>query len=91
MGFAAGGIMAGAYQVLFRRRLYHMRTKNLHPPHQYIILLLLALVTAWLFWAMGFTSFWASTIALIAGAGVLFYLRPDLFPIFLRTFLAFRK
>jgi hypothetical protein len=29
MGFAAGGIMAGAYEVLFRRHLYHMRTKCL--------------------------------------------------------------
>lgn len=79
MGFSAGGIMAGAYEVLFRRHLYHIRTKCLHRPHRYSILIQLALVTAWLFWGMGFTSFWASTIALLVGAGVLFYLRPDLF------------
>jgi hypothetical protein len=81
MGFAAGGIMASAYEVLFRRRIYHARSKRLNAPHQYGILVLLALLTAWLFWGMGLTSFWASTIALLAGAGVLFALRPDLLPI----------
>ena len=79
MGFASGGIMAAAYEVLFRRRLYHVRGKHNYP--KITILFLLALVTSLLFWGMGFTSFWASTIALIVGAAVLFSFRTDLLPI----------
>lgn len=79
MGFASGGIMAAAYEVLFRKRLYKMRKKCLHCPDQFTILLLLAFLTSWLFWGVGLTSFWASTIALIVAAAVLFYFRKDLF------------
>ncbi|HEU5246061.1 MAG TPA: hypothetical protein VFU09_03125 [Candidatus Udaeobacter sp.] len=81
MGFAAGGIMAAAYEVLFRRHPYHVRGKSVREASPYTILIMLALVTALLFWVFRLTSFWASTIALIVGAAVLFFFRPDLFPI----------
>jgi hypothetical protein len=79
MGFGSGGIMAVAYEILFRKRLYHTRTKQLHCPSSFTVLLLLAFLTSWLFWGVGFTSFWASSIAMVIAAGVLFYYRKDLF------------
>jgi hypothetical protein len=39
MGFAAGGIMAAAYEVLFRRHLYHVRGKHAREASPYTILL----------------------------------------------------
>ncbi len=79
MGFSSGGIMAVAYEILFRKRLYKTRLRNDFHPDQNTILLLLAFFTAWLFWGVGLTSFWASTIAMIIAAGTIFYFRRDLF------------
>lgn len=79
LGFAAGGIMAVAYEVLFAKRHYRMRRQCLHCPGQETLLLLLAFLTSWLFWGVGVTSFWASTIAMLVTASVLFYFRRDLF------------
>jgi hypothetical protein len=78
-GFGSGGIIAVAYEVLFRKRLYHTRTKAAHQPSAFTVLLLIAFLMSWLFWGVGLTSFWASTVAMIAAAAVLFYFRRDLF------------
>ncbi len=78
-GFGSGGIMAVAYEILFKKRLYKTRRENVRYPDQNTILLLLAFFTAWLFWGVGLTSFWASTIAMIIAASVIFYFRRDLF------------
>jgi hypothetical protein len=79
MGFGSGGIMAVAYEILFKKRLYKTRMENVRYPDQNTILLILAFFTAWLFWGVGLTSFWASTIAMIIAAGTMFYFRRDLF------------
>lgn len=78
-GFSSGGIMAVAYEVCFRRHLYKMRNMCVHCPGQSTLLLLMALLTSWLFWGVGITSFWASTVSMTIVAGVLFYYRRDLF------------
>ncbi len=40
--------------------------------------MLLSLLISWFFWGTGLTSFWSSTIALLAIAGLIFYFRQDL-------------
>ena len=79
VGFGSGGIMAVAYEVLFRKRHVRIRGLCIHCPGPATLLLLLAFLTSWLFWGMGLTSFLASTIAFIFTAGALFYFRKDLF------------
>lgn len=80
MGFASGGIMAVAYEVAFKKSLYRVRVSGgAHRPDHITLLLLLAFLTAWLFWGVGLTSFWASTFAMLVTAGVLVYFRRDLF------------
>lgn len=79
IGFGSGGIMAVAYEEIFKKRLYHFRSKQLHRPGASTILLLLAFLTSWLFWGVELTSFWASTLGLAITASVLLYFRRDLF------------
>jgi hypothetical protein len=76
MGFAAGGIMAVAYQAVCSRRNRRRGTPRRNQAA--LLLLFLALVTSALFWGLGLTSFWASTVALISAAALLYALRPDL-------------
>jgi len=78
IGFASGGIMTVAYEVLFRKRLYKS-VSSVRAPGPFTLLLLLAFITSWLFWAAHLTSFWGSTLAMAAVASVLFYFRKDLF------------
>jgi hypothetical protein len=78
-GFATGGIMAVAYEIFFRRRHYAMRKKCAHCPGSSTLLILLAFITSFLFWGLGITSFYASTIAMTLLVGILFYFRRDLF------------
>lgn len=79
MGFFSGGIMAVAYEVVLRKRLYKVKAK-----HQHVgalsVLLLLGCLTSWLFWGVGITSFFASAIAMCIAAAALFWDRPDLIP-----------
>ncbi len=77
VGFAGGGVMAVIYEELFRKRLYK-RESNQHHPGGFTILLLLAQITSILIWGLHFSSFWASTIAMIFIAAVMFYYRRDL-------------
>lgn len=77
MGFFSGGIMAVAYEVLLRRRLYVVKLQN-HHMGGCAALLFLAFLTSWLFWGVGITSFYASTMALIATAVIIFWERRDL-------------
>jgi hypothetical protein len=77
VGFFSGGIMATAYEVLLRKRLYRVAVKS-HHLGGFALLLLLGCITSWLFWGVGITSFYASSIAIIVAAIVLFWDRSDL-------------
>lgn len=79
MGFASGGIIAVAYEIIFKKRNSRIRSRCLHCPGGFTILLLLAFLTSWLVWGVQLTSFWASTIALLVVASVVFFFRKDLF------------
>jgi hypothetical protein len=78
MGFGSGGIMTAIYEVVFKKR-YLRRKPDHHHPGAATILIILALFTFWLIGIVGFTSFWASTTALIITALVLMFFRKDLF------------
>jgi hypothetical protein len=78
MGFSSGGIMAAAYEVVFKKRYYPRKPKH-HCPGGLTLLLMLAFLTSWLVWGVGLTSFWASAIAMVSTACFFFYLRRDLF------------
>ncbi len=77
IGFFTGGIMAAAYEVLFRKRLYKAKAKA-HHLGGLTLLLLLGCLTSWLFWGVGISSFYASSIAMIIVATILFWDRRDL-------------
>lgn len=78
LGFASGGVMAAAYESLFRAN-YTRRARRRSYPSGITMLLLLAFVTSWLVWGVGLTSFWASAVALFGLALLLCYFRRDLF------------
>lgn len=78
MGFSTGGIMASIYEVVFKRGLYKRKLHH-HISGGLTILFLLAQTTMWLFWGVGFTSFWASTIAMTLVAFIMIFIRRDLF------------
>lgn len=78
MGFAAGGIMAVIYEGVFKQK-YYIRKASHHYPGGLTIALMLAFFTSWLFWGVGLTSFYASTVAMLITAAFLFYFRRDLF------------
>ncbi len=76
-GFFSGGIMAVAYEVVLRRRLYKVKAKPQHLG-ALSVLLLLGCLTSWLFWGVGITSFYASTVAMTIAAMGVFWDRRDL-------------
>jgi len=78
-GFASGGVMAVAYEVIFRKRHIRLRQKCDYCPRQSTLIILLGLLTAFLFWIAEFSLFNASAVALLVVAGILFYFRKDLF------------
>lgn len=77
-GFFSGGIMSVAYEVLFSKQQYKNKTRKINSPDVVKLLLFMAFTTSFLFWGIRLTSFWASTIALIATASIMFYYRKDL-------------
>ena len=77
MGFTTGGIMASIYEAVFRRGLYKRKLHH-HVSGALTLLFLLAQTTMWLFWGVGLTSFWASTIAMVIVALVMIFTRKDL-------------
>ncbi len=77
-GFGSGGIMAVAYEGIFKRKYFRRKLRN-HHPGAATLLLLMAFSTAWLFWGVGITSFWASVVSLLLIAGIMFFYRRDLF------------
>ncbi len=77
-GFLSGGIMAVVYEVLFSKQQYKIKNKNINSPDVVKLLLFMAFTTSFLFWGMKLTSFWASTVALISTAVIMFYYRRDL-------------
>ena len=78
MGFTSGGIMAVAYEVLFKKK-YYKRKAHHHCPGGLTILFMLGFFTSWLVWGVGLTSFWASSLAMLIAAGFFFCYRKDLF------------
>ncbi len=78
MGFGSGGIMAVAYEVLLAKG-YSKRHAESHGVYDFfLILLILAQVTSWLFYGVGLTSFYSSAIAMFSVALVMFFVRRDL-------------
>lgn len=78
MGFGSGGIMAVIYEFVTARR-YSKRHAVTHGVYDFfLILFLLAQTTSWLFYGVGVTSFYASTVAMIGTAGLIFFVRRDL-------------
>jgi hypothetical protein len=77
MGFTSGGIMATIYEVVFKRGLYKRKLHH-HIGGALTILFLLSQTTMWLFYAVGLTSFWSSTLAMLLTASVMVFVRKDL-------------
>ena len=77
IAFTSGGIMATLYEVVFKRGLYKRKLHH-HAGGALTILLFLSQTTMWLFWGVGLTSFWASTIAMILAALAVSLIRKDL-------------
>jgi hypothetical protein len=77
LGFTSGGIMATIYELLFKRSMYKRKLHH-HISGALTILFLLMMVTMYLFWGVGLTSFWSSTIAMIIAAIILMIVRKDL-------------
>lgn len=78
MGFSSGGIMAVAYEVVAARRYSKRRAASAGLYGFFLVLLLLAYITASLLYVVGLTSFFASTIAMLAVAAMMFFIRRDL-------------
>ena len=78
MGFSSGGVMAVAYEVVFKK-LYAPRDNRHYHPSGFTILVMLALLTSWFIWGIGLSSFWASTLAMLFIASTLLMFRKDLF------------
>lgn len=78
IGFVSGGVIAVIYEELLKLKYARNHVRK-HLPPASTILVLLALLTAWLFWVLKVTSFIASSIAMTVTAGVLLYFRKDLF------------
>ena len=77
LGFTTGGITAVAYEELFRRRLYKAKIKNPKVEFTFILFLILILICL-LTWMFGLLSWIASSIAMVIGIIVLFFIRKDL-------------
>ncbi|MFA5999873.1 MAG: lycopene cyclase domain-containing protein [Candidatus Paceibacterota bacterium] len=77
IAFTSGGIMATIYEVVFKRGLYKRKLHH-HVGAGLTILLFLSQTTMWLFWGVGLTSFWASTVAMLLTALVVLFIRKDL-------------
>ncbi len=77
MGFTSGGITASLYEVVFKRGLYKRKLHH-HAGAGFTILLFLSQTIMWLFWGVGLTSFWASTISMMLTALIIMVVRKDL-------------
>lgn len=78
LGFGSGGIMAVVYEVIAGRRCSKRRARSHGWYGFFVVLLFLGCLTAWLFYGVGLTSFYASTIALLVVAAVMYFIRRDL-------------
>lgn len=76
MGFTTGGIMAVLYEVVFKKQLYKRR--NYSAERGLVVLLLLAQIASYLIYMIGFTTFWASTIAFLCVMTLMLFVRKDL-------------
>jgi len=80
IGFLSGGIMASAYEWWMRKRHYHPhRLEGAFQLPAWSLLFLLAAITGSLFWTFHYTSFVASSIAMIIVWVYMVGRRPDLF------------
>ena len=78
MGFFMGGIIAIIYEVITTRRYSKNHVRSHGPYDFWLILLLLAQTTSWLFYGIHLTSFYASSLAMLLAAGVMLFIRRDL-------------
>ena len=78
LGFSNGGIVAVLYRAIYKKRLSRLIEKT-NDTGTLNICLILFFITAFLFWGLNITSFWASTIAMIIAAIYILYTRRDLF------------
>ena len=77
IGFTSGGIMTVIYEEPFHRLRKALCCPS-HYPDILSVVLLVANITAFLFWGYRLTSFLASTIAMIVGIILMTYFRRDL-------------
>ncbi|KKU68319.1 MAG: hypothetical protein UX89_C0005G0033 [Parcubacteria group bacterium GW2011_GWA2_47_16] len=78
IGFGSGGIMAVSYEVLLTKR-YSKRHAQSHGLYDFfLILLILSQITSFLFYVIGLTSFYASSMAMLLVALAMFFVRRDL-------------
>jgi len=78
MGFAAGGIMAVIYKVLFNDALYSKYRIKLHRLAAFFLILFMAVLTAWLIFSIGLTTFWSSVVSMLFVILFIDYMRKDL-------------
>lgn len=79
LGIANGGTAAVLYEVVFRKRLAKMYARH-GQRHILVFLVPLACFVSMsvLFYALGFSSFFASAVSMFLAALILVFLRPDL-------------
>jgi hypothetical protein len=78
MGFSAGGIMAVIYKTLFNDALYLRYKSRINRLTVFILMLFMALLTAWLIFIIGISTFWASVISMLLVILFIDYGRKDL-------------
>lgn len=78
LGFFCGGIMSVIYDLIFNKK-YSKRALKHRPLNAYIFLIFSTSLMAWLFYRVGLTSFWSSTISMILFVIFMIYIRKDLF------------
>lgn len=78
MGFTAGGIMSVIYDFIFLKE-YRRVDLKCNFIKTCFVLLFMACLTAWLFFMIGLTSFWSSTISMFLIIIFMIFIRRDLF------------
>jgi hypothetical protein len=85
VGFASGGIISAAYEVIWRKRHVRSSKKEIMYAPAWLLLLVVFLSVGALIWFTELTSFMASSIVMFV-VGVYFHIsRPDLLPESIRS------
>lgn len=78
LGFSNGGIAVVIYEELFKKRLYRRKKDHSHNIGAAVIAIFFLFVIAVLFYLLHFTSFLASSFAMLLVTGCLVFFRKDL-------------